>query len=61
MSYIKEFEMELEKKLQGSEDKAVLSKWILEKVKESYMNGLALGRKRGNGRRSSFPAESSEA
>ena len=45
MSYINEFEVELEKKLNGSEDTATIIGWVAEKVLESYRNGIKAGQK----------------
>lgn len=45
MSYIKDFEVELMKKLNGSEDAASIVRWISEKVLESYKNGITAGQK----------------
>jgi len=57
MSYIKEFEAELAKKLQSTEPPAAIAKWLSEKVLESYKNGLAAGRKRSRGENASPKAE----
>ena len=45
MSYIKEFEAELVKKLNGSEDDATVVRWVCEKLLESYRNGITAGQK----------------
>ena len=45
MSYINEFEVELEKKLNGTEDTATVIRWVSEKVLESYRNGIKAGQK----------------
>ena len=45
MSYIKQFEVELAKKLDGPEDTAVIVRWVSEKVLESYRNGITAGQK----------------
>jgi hypothetical protein len=45
MSYITEFEVELEKKLNGSEDTATIIAWVAEKILESYRNGIKAGQK----------------
>ena len=45
MSYIKEFETELTKKLESEEDTASIVRWISEKVLESYRNGITAGQK----------------
>ena len=46
MTYIQQFEAELLKKLNGTEDEATIVRWVSEKVLESYRNGLRDG---GNG------------
>ena len=45
MSYIKDFDTELLKKLEGKEDTASIARWISEKVLESYKNGITAGQK----------------
>jgi hypothetical protein len=45
MSYIKDFEAELLKKLNGSEDDAAIVRWVSERVLESYRNGITAGQK----------------
>ncbi len=45
MSYITEFEVELEEKLNGSEDTATIIRWMSKKVLESYRNGIEAGQK----------------
>jgi hypothetical protein len=45
MSYIKDFEAELQKKLDGTEDTASIVRWISERVLESYRNGITAGQK----------------
>jgi len=45
MTYIEQFEAELVKKLNGTEDTATLVKWICERVLESYKNGISAGQK----------------
>jgi len=45
MSYIKEFESDLLKKLNGNEDITSVVRWVSEKVLESYKNGLAARQK----------------
>ena len=63
MSYIDQFEAELLKKLNGSEDTATLVKWVSEKVLESYKNGITAGQKgatvirKGQSRRPSLPSQ----
>ena len=47
MSYIQQFEAELEAKLNGSEDSASIVRWVSEKVLESYRNGITAGQKGG--------------
>jgi uncharacterized membrane-anchored protein len=46
MSYIKEFESDLLKKLNGNEDTTSVVRWVSEKVLESYKNGIIAGQKR---------------
>jgi len=64
MTYIEDFEAELVKKLQGSEDPASLVHWASEQVLKSYRNGITAGRKgttvirKGESRRKPFPAQS---
>ena len=45
MSYIKDFESDLTKKLEGGEDTASIVRWISEKVLQSYKNGITAGEK----------------
>jgi hypothetical protein len=45
MSYIKEFETELTKKLESADETASIVRWISEKVLESYRNGITAGQK----------------
>jgi len=45
MSYIQQFEAELLKKLNSSEDDAAIVRWVSEKVLESYRNGITAGQK----------------
>ena len=45
MSYIKDFDAELLKKLESKEDTASIARWISEKVLESYRNGITAGQK----------------
>jgi uncharacterized membrane-anchored protein len=47
MSYITEFEKELSAKLNSAEGQEAITKWIYEKILESYKNGIAAGKKRG--------------
>lgn len=61
MSYIKGFETELAKQLQSGMDQAALTKWVADKIVESYKNGLAAGRKRKSSSGASAQAESSAA
>lgn len=61
MSYINEFEAELLKRLNGSEDEASIVRWVSEKVLESYRNGITAGQKgeqvirKGQSRRRGMP------
>ncbi len=63
MSYIQEFEAELVKKLQSTEEPAAVVRWVSEKVLESYKNGIEAGRKggqvirKGKSRRRGFPEQ----
>jgi len=63
MTYIKEFEQELVKKLQSAEDTASIVRWISEKVLESYKNGITAGQKgaqvirKGQSRRKGFGSQ----
>jgi hypothetical protein len=63
MTYIEQFEQELVKKLQSTEDPAAIVRWVSEKVHESYKNGITAGRKgaqvirKGQSRRRGFPAQ----
>jgi len=63
MTYIAQFEAELVKKLQSTEDTAAIVKWICEKVLESYKNGITAGQKgvqvirKGQSRRRDLPAQ----
>ncbi len=45
MTYLEQFEAELTKKLDGSEDTATIVRWVSEKVLESYRNGITAGQK----------------
>jgi hypothetical protein len=45
MSYLKNFETELLKKLNSSEDDAAVVRWVAERVLESYRNGITAGQK----------------
>jgi hypothetical protein len=45
MSYIKDFEAELLKKLSGTEDDATVVRWVCERLLESYRNGITAGQK----------------
>ena len=45
MSYIKDFEAELLKKLRGTEDDAAVVHWVCERMLESYRNGITAGQK----------------
>ena len=46
MNYIKEFEVELAKKLNGHEDIASVVRWVSGKILESFKHGIIAGRKR---------------
>jgi hypothetical protein len=45
MSYIDEFEKELQAKLAGTGDEASIIRWASEKLLESYRNGITAGQK----------------
>ena len=45
MSYIKDFEAEFLKKLNGTEDDAAVVRWVSERMLESYRNGITAGQK----------------
>ena len=45
MSYLKDFETELAKKLISSETADAVVRWVSEKMLESYRNGITAGRK----------------
>ena len=45
MSYIKDFEVELSKKLNAHEDIASVVRWVSEKVLESFKHGIIAGKK----------------
>ena len=61
MTYIQQFEAELLKKLNGTEEEANIVRWVSEKVLESYRNGITAGQKgvqvirKGQSRRRGFP------
>ena len=61
MTYIQQFEAELLKKLNGTEEEAKIVRWVSEKVLESYRNGITAGQKgvqvirKGQSRRRGFP------
>ena len=61
MTYIQEFEAELLKKLNGTEEEARIVRWVSEKILESYRNGITAGQKgrqvirKGESRRRSAP------
>jgi hypothetical protein len=63
MTYIQQFDAELLKKLNSSEDTATIARWISEKVLESYRNGITAGQKgaqvirKGKSRRRGFPSQ----
>lgn len=64
MTYIEQFEQELVKKLQSSEEPAAIVRWAGEQVLASYKNGIAAGRKgttvirKGESRRPALPSHS---
>jgi len=45
MSYIEQFEAELNKKLASSETSESIIRWVSEKILESYRNGITAGQK----------------
>ena len=45
MSYITDFETEFAKKLESSESSQALTKWVCEKLLESYRNGITAGQR----------------
>jgi hypothetical protein len=49
MTYIKKFEKELQKKLEGAQDTTFIVGWVSEKALESYRNGITAGGKGANG------------
>jgi hypothetical protein len=61
MTYIQQFEAELLKKLNGTEEEAVIVRWVSEIILESYRNGITAGQKgvqvirKGQSRRRGFP------
>jgi len=63
MSYIKDFEAELVRKLKSAEEPATIVRWVSEQVLKSYKNGITAGRKgetvirKGESRRRGFPAQ----
>ncbi len=63
MTYIEQFEQELVKKLQGTEEPAAIVRWVSEEVVKSYRNGIATGQKgaqmmrKGESRKGSLPAQ----
>jgi hypothetical protein len=63
MSYIDQFEQELVRKLQSTEDPAAIVRWVSERVLESYRNGITAGQKgavvkrQGQSRRRGYPAQ----
>ena len=58
MSYIEQFESELEGKLNGNEDTASIVRWVSEKVLESYKNGITAGQKGATVKRQSKSSQS---
>jgi hypothetical protein len=63
MTYIEQFEAELQKKLAGAEGTETIVRWASEKVLESYRNGITAGQKgtqvirKGQSRRRGFPSQ----
>ena len=63
MGYIQEFEAEVVRKVQSTEEPAEIVRWVSEKVLESYRNGITAGQKgtqvirKGKSRRNGIPAE----
>jgi uncharacterized membrane-anchored protein len=63
MTYIQEFEQELVRKLQSTEEPATIVRWVSEKVLESYRNGITAGKngkqviRQGASRRRGFPSQ----
>jgi hypothetical protein len=61
MTYIEQFEAELLKKLNSTEDEASIVRWVSEKVLESYRNGITAGqngvqvKRKGQSRRRGMP------
>lgn len=45
MTFIQQFETELAKKLEGTEETAAIVRWASERVLESYRNGITAGQK----------------
>jgi hypothetical protein len=45
MTYIEQFEAEFLKRLETGEDKASIVRWVSEKVRASYANGISAGQK----------------
>jgi len=45
MTYIQEFEAELQRKLESSADSESIIRWVSEKVLESYKNGITASQK----------------
>jgi hypothetical protein len=64
MTFLQEFEAELVKKLQSTEDPAAIVHWAGGQVLKSYKNGITAGRKgttvirKGKSRRRPLPAQS---
>jgi hypothetical protein len=62
MTYI-QFEAELQRKLEGSEDTAAIVRWVSGKILESYRNGITAGQKvakvirQGESRRRGLPGK----
>ena len=48
MTYIEQFNAELTKKLEATDDTAAIVQWVSGKMLESYKNGIIAGRKEAN-------------
>jgi uncharacterized membrane-anchored protein len=61
MTYIQEFEAELLKRFNSTEDEVKIVRWVSEKILESYRNGITAGQKgtqvirKGQSRRRGLP------
>ena len=62
MSYRDEFEQELIKRLQSTEDDASIVRWVSEEIVKSYRNGITAGKngavvkRQGQSRRRDLPS-----